>query len=87
MPFVIPPKEDWRRAVSSAYKIDQAKFTDWTSHLQSNLTHFSTVSHLYTPWKRQKTREYWNVTLDQNGLMEEISPKPEALNTFINNSC
>ena len=46
----------------------------------SHLTHFSPVSHFYTPWKRQKTkgfltlfsdvfRRYRNVTLAWNGLI------------------
>ena len=48
----------------------------YAKNLQENakkcsLTHFSPVSHFYTPWKRQKTfgfsdvfRGYRNVTLD-----------------------
>ena len=27
-------------------------------HFQSALTHFSPVSHFYTPWKRQKTKSF-----------------------------
>ena len=37
MSFARPPKGDWRRSVSSEYKIVQAKFTDWMLLLQSNL--------------------------------------------------
>ena len=53
----------------------QSRWGTIYSKLCKFFTHFSLVSHFYTPWKRQKTkcfltfsRRYSNVTLDKNGL-------------------